>query len=178
MKLIINIILTIVVAVSAYFLFKIINDPIRLKKVHLIKKEAIVNKLEDIRTAQFAYKTIKNKFAGNWDSLINTIRDEKFTVIKIIGDPNEEDSIKLAQIERDTIFEPVLDSIFSADYPIDSLKYIPYAKGAIFKLESDIINQRGVDVPVFQVTDSEPYDPEDILILGSLEEINYSGNWK
>lgn len=178
MKLVTNIVLTIIVIVLGYFLIRILSEPIKLKQEQKIKKEAIIRKLENIRSAQFAYKSVKNKFADNWDSLIKTIRDEEFTVIKTIGDPNEEDSIKLAQITRDTLHIPILDSIFSSNYDIDSIKYIPFTKGSIFNLEAGSINQRGVDVHVFEVIDSDPFDPENVIILGSMLEVNYNGNWK
>jgi hypothetical protein len=174
MKIGINIALAVAAIFLAYKLFRIIEEPIKLKAEHKLKRNAIIAKLEDVRKAQFAYKEVKHKFAGNWDSLISTIKFDQFRIIRTIGDPNDSTII----VQRDTLLVPIIDSIFTHSYPVDSLRYIPFTKGKEFKLEAGTINQRGVDVHVFQVTDAAPYDKDNVLRLGSMTEVNYSGNWK
>ncbi len=181
MKIVINLLLSLAAAALAVWLFVIIREPIIEKKEFKIKKDAIIQRLEDVRIAQYAYKEVKDKFANNWDSLINTIKYDKFIIVKTIGDPNDTTIV----VKRDTIYIPIMDSIYKKPINVDSLKYIPYTNGAIFDLDAGSINQRGVDVHVFQVTDSKPYNQKyidrgeaDPLILGSMTEVNYSGNWK
>lgn len=181
MKLILNILLTLGAAALAVWLFLIIREPIRERSEFKIKKEAIIQRLEDIKVAQFAYKEVKKHFADNWDSLIYTIKNDNFTIIKTIGDPNDSNIV----VKRDTLYIPIMDSIYKKYINVDSLKFIPYTKGAIFDLQAGSINQRGVDVYVFQVTDSKPYNQKYIdlgeaepLTLGSMYEVNYSGNWR
>ncbi len=181
MKVIINILLTLAALALAFWLFMIIREPIIEKKEFKVKKKAIIQRLEDVRKAQFAFKEVKATFAGNWDSLINTIKNDSFTIIKTIGDPDDSTIVT----SYDTFYVPILDSVFYAGYPVDSLKFIPFTHDAIFDLQSGSINQRGVDVHVFQVTDSKPYNQKYVdrgeqkpLTLGSMTEVNYSGNWK
>jgi len=181
MKFIINLLLTLAALALAVWLFFIIREPIIEKSVFKMKKQAIIERLENIRIAQFAYKDVKDKFANNWDSLISTIKNEKFQIIKTIGDPDDSTIV----VTRDTLYIPIMDSIFKESIYIDSLKYIPFTDDAIFDLQAGTINQRGVDVHVFQVTDTKPYNQKYIdrgeaqpLILGSMTEVNYSGNWK
>jgi hypothetical protein len=173
MKLFLNVLFTAIALALAVWLFFIIREPIKLKAENKIKKEAITKRLEDVRTAQFAYKDVVGKYADNWDSLIYVCKYDSVEIIKIIGDPN--DSTKVTSY--DTLYERVTEK-FPQGFCFDSLKIIPYTHGGIFKLEAGIINQRGVDVHVFQVTDTKPYDPENPLILGSMFEVNTSGNWK
>lgn len=181
MKIVLNIFLTLLATVLAVWLFFIIRKPIIEKQEFKVKKAAIVKRLENVRKAQFAYKDVKNKFADNWDSLIHTIKYDNFEIIKTIGDPNDSSIVTT----YDTILIPVMDSVFKEKVCIDSLKFIPYTKDAIFDLQASSINQRGVDVHVFQVTDSKPYNQKYIdkgearvLQLGSMSEVNYSGNWR
>ncbi len=181
MKLFLNIILTLAALALAFWLFMIIREPIIEKREFNIKRKAIIARLENVRKAQFAFKEVTGHFADNWDTLINMVKHGKFMIVKTIGDPNDTTIV----IRRDTFYVPILDSIFGRDFPVDSLKYIPFTHGAVFDIQAGYINQRGVKVPVFQVTDSKPFNQKYIergeekpLTLGSMTEVNYSGNWK
>jgi hypothetical protein len=174
MKLFLNILTTIAVIALAVWLFMIIREPIVLKQQNKIKKNEIVKRLELIRLAQFTYKDLYGKFTDNWDSLIFMCKSQNMRIIKTIGDPNDTTIV----VKRDTLFLPVKDTLFPVNYYIDSLRFIPFAGGAIFDLQAGTIEQRGVKVHVFQVSDSKPFDPDHPLIMGSMSEVNYSGNWK
>ena len=63
MKLFLNLLFTAVAIALAIWLFVIIREPIKLKAENKIKKDAITKRLEDVRTAQFAYKDSKGKYA-------------------------------------------------------------------------------------------------------------------
>ena len=106
-------------------------------------------------------------------SEIYVCKYDSISIIKTVGDPD--DTTKITSY--DTLYEKIIHK-FPENFHFDSLKFIPYTSGAIFKLEADVINQRGVDVHVFQVTDTKPFDPEYPLVLGSMTEVNTSGNWK
>lgn len=180
-KVILNIFYSAVALGLAIWLFFIIREPIVEKRVFKMKRDAIIEKLENVRTAQIAFKDVTGEFADNWDTLIYTVKYGKFPIIKSIGDPNDTTVTHII----DTSYVPILDSIFSPNFAIDSIKYIPYTKGAIFEIQAGEIDQRGVPVKVFQVTDSKPYNKKYIdkgeqepLTLGSMIENKYSGNWK
>lgn len=174
MKLFLNILVTLIVIALAIWLFLIIRKPIVEKQINQIKKNEIIKRLELVRAAQFAFKEANGRFCGDWDSLISFCKTQSMRIVKTIGDPNDSTII----VKRDTFYIPIRDTLFPPNYYIDSLKFIPFTKNGIFELKTGIINQRGVPVHVFQVTDTRPFDPEHVLILGSMTEVNYSGNWK
>jgi len=174
MKLFWNILLTLIAIALGVYLVIILIEPIRTRELNEVKKNEIIKRLEYVRLAQFAYKSIKGSYTDNWDSLINTVKGDSFRIIKSIGDPDDTTVVHETYI----IYKHISDSIFPPNFPIDSLKYIPFTKGGIFELQAGKINQRGVDVHVFQVTDTKPFDPDRPLILGSMSEANTSGNWK
>lgn len=170
----VNIILTVVIIVLAYLIFRGINEPIKFNKEKAYRYGFVIQKLKDIRTAQIAYKSVKGSYANNFDSLIDFVKTGQFSLIKQIG--NIEDST--AVIIRDTILVPVKDSIFAASYAIDSLPYIPFGEGAKFKLEAGEIEKGKVIVKVFQAVDTAPFDPKQVLRVGSMTEPSNSGNWE
>jgi hypothetical protein len=173
--LIINIALGVIVVAMGYWAFRLIRDPIRQAKINKIKKEAIVERLKDIRQAEFAYREIHGKFTGDFQDLIQMYKRDTFQLVKTLGDPND----TTVKVERDTLFIPVKDSILKdRNYPIDSMPYIPYTDGTKFTLKADMITKGGVKVPVFMARDAEPFDPEKPLQVGSLSEATYSGNWE
>ena len=72
----------------------------------------------------------------------------------------------------------MLDSLFNKQYPIDSLAHVPPSNKWKFVLDAGIINKSKITVPVFEVRDPKPYNPNKPLILGSMTEANLNGNWQ
>jgi hypothetical protein len=75
----------------------------------------------------------------------------------------------------------VRDSLFS-DVDIDNIRYLPDNDTLEFKIEAGYIWKNNVKVPVFQVTDPEPYSKErkkekDPLRVGNINDVDYNGNW-
>jgi len=170
----VNIALTIVIIVLSYLIFRGINEPIKFNKEKKHRYGFVIQKLKDIRTAEIAYKSVNGNFTSNFDTLISFVKEGEFSLIKQIG--NIEDSA--AVIIRDTIFIPVKDSIFPANYPIDSLPYIPFGNGAKFRLQAGEIEKGKVIVKVFEAVDTAPFDPKQVLKVGSMTEPSNAGNWE
>jgi len=82
----------------------------------------------------------------------------------------EQQALKEGLISRDTIRLSVKDSLFTASYPIDSLKFAPYTQGYKFELGAGTLEAGKVAVRVFEA--KVPYD---ILLSGldRQEIINY-----
>jgi len=170
----VNIILTIVILILAYFIYDGINTPIQFNKEKEKRYSKVIERLKDIRTVQIAYKSVNGAYSDNFDTLINFVKTGQFRLIKQIG--NIEDST--AVIVRDTIFVPVRDSLFTATYNIDSLPFIPFTDGARFKLQAGEIEKGKVMVKVFEAIDSQPFDPKKVLKVGSMTEPSNAGNWE
>lgn len=183
----------------SYLDYKSIKDPIEFREEKERRYAVVVQRLKDIRAAQLAYRTVKGKYAPDFDVLLNFIKNDSLPVIKAIGTVpdtlTEEQALKAGYIQRDTSLVSAKDSIFSSFYLgeragafyIDSLPYVPFSNGAKFNMQSGQIERNKVNVQVFEViaikTDMlSGLDPmliksETDLKVGSMVDPNTSGNW-
>jgi hypothetical protein len=168
--------LAVLIVVLTFALFRSIQKPIRFEKQKAIRYEAVIQNLKDIRTAQIAYKDVNEVFTGSFDTLLNFVKHDSFPMVKKEGSVPEEMldtfSIKRAEqialqrgiIKRDTIKVGVLDSLFEANYPIDSLRFIPFGRGTEFGLGAGVVETGSkVKVQVFEAT------AENFVILNGLD---------
>ncbi len=200
----IQIILTILIIVLGYLLYESIMNPIRFNRVKDTRWNATIERLKDVRTAQLAYKSEHGTFTGSFDTLIGFVKNDSFSVVKAIGfvpdSLTEMQALELGLVERDTIKVSVLDSLFKRNYPIDSLRYVPYTNGDTFTMASgEITTGSKVEVEVFEAKVHnnvllDGLDPQLIanfsderititgyagLKVGSLTEAtNNAGNWE
>ena len=149
---------------------------------------------------------------GTLTALLPSLKQTHFSVVQAIGSvPDsmieelgrkkaELQALKEGLISRDTIRLSVMDSLFSASYPIDSLKFAPYTQGYQFELGAGKL-QTGSKVSVRVFEAKVPYDvllsglDRQLIInyketrekitgypglrVGSLEEAtNNAGNWE
>lgn len=182
--------LLILVASLAYANFMSIKVPIDFKNEKERRYTHVIQRLKDIRTAELAFKSKYQKYTGSFDTLSLFLETGKFSVIKALGEVPDtmtiEDAIKAGIAKRDTIYVPVFDSLFGPrhaadrDHPfnLDSLAYVPFEKEAKFTLESGFVERSGVKVPVFQATDSKPFDAKDVKQVGSMSDPKTNGNWE
>ncbi len=201
-------VLLILIVGFTYVDYNSIAKPIAFNKEKAKRYAKVITRLKDIRTAQVAYKERYKNFTGNFDSLINFVKYDSLLLVRNMGSYNEdtlteqkaielgiilrklpdtltaERAVEMGFVVRDTIKVAVLDSIFPKNYPIDSLKYIPYTNKIEFKLGAGTIitgdtATGGVKVKVFEAVDVAPFDIYDTLKVGSLTEANNnSGNWE
>jgi len=161
MKAVIHVILIAAICVVAYFVYESIQQPLRFNAEKDIRYEATVQRLKDIRSAQIAYRGEHKKYTGSFDTLIDFLKTGHFKVVMIIGDEDDEAAVAAGKIRRDTIYIPVLDSLFTRGYPVDSIRFVPFTKGVEFELGTAYIEAGKVQVHVF-----EAKTPFDILLQG------------
>lgn len=162
MKSVINILLAATIIILAFLLYESIMDPIRFNKERDIRETAVKEKLIDIRSAQVLFRSKYGRYTGSFDTLINFIKYDSLPIVfrkgqvtdQMIKDKiDEKEAIKRGLIIRDTSFVEITDSIFSIQYPIDSIRYVPYGKGAEFKLEAaSLVTGSMVTVQVFEAS--------------------------
>ena len=176
----IQVVLILLAIFLGYKLYSGIMEPIEFNKEKEIRFNATINNLKDIRKIQASYKDVKGKYADSFEKLISFVKTDVFPVVRNIGTVPEElidsmgyrdaELIALEQglIERDTSMIPVLDSLFSKDYNIDSLRYVPYAENKIeFQIAAGKFKtMSGVTVPVFEASVTN-----DILLHGLNEQL-------
>lgn len=166
MKTAIQITLAVIIFGLTFALYKSIQKPINFDKQKKVRYDAVIANLKDIRKAQIAYKDVYKKYTGSFDTLINFVRTDSFLVVKAEGStPDylvdslksvkraEKEALRLGIISRDTIKIAIRDSIFGTDYPIDSLRYIPFTGGEEFKLGAGVFETGSkVKVQVFEAS--------------------------
>ncbi len=168
--------LFVVIVVLTYFLVETIAEPIRFEKEKDRRYAHVIERLKNIRTAQLAYRDVKGEFADDWDKLLDVVKNENLRFIKVIGNPDDSLDI-LKGIEYDTIYVPIIDTFF-VGINVDSLPFIPFAEPEKFTLTAGKIKKGNIDVNVFEVVDSKPFDPRKVLKVGSMSDANVSGNWE
>jgi len=174
-------VLFIVAAFLAYQLWDSVASEIRYQEEVERVEADVITQLEKIQKLQMLHKDEYGEFESKWDSLIHFGKYGTMQIVREYGDKDDSTSVYRREIERISI----KDSLFSS-YDLDSLPYVPHnPKGEKFIMNSNIITQNNVKVPVFEIKDPSPFsrdrkDPDDPnpLKVGSLTEAKYSGNWK
>ena len=124
------------------------------------------------------------------DTLIDFVGNDSIAVVKAIGEVPDtmslEDAIKAGIASRDTQYVGVMDTLFltqsederTSPFNLDSMRFVPFTGKTEFKLEAGFVERSSVEVPVFQATDSRPFDTRDILQVGSMSDPKTNGNWE
>jgi hypothetical protein len=187
MKTAIQIILTVAILALGYLCVESIQKPVRFKQAHKERKEKVIERLEGIREAQRAYKSVNGDFTGSFDTLINFVKSDSLHLVKMEGrltdsmleeGMTELKALELGIIQRDTIFVSVKDSLFNKNFEADSLRYVPFTNKEKFQMEATTFNTAsGVEVPIFEAkvhnnTYLKGLDEQQIINLND-EELAY-----
>jgi hypothetical protein len=161
MKTVIQVILIATILVVAYFVYESIQEPLRFNAEQGLRYETTIKRLQDIRTAEMAYRSEHKRYTGSFDTLINFLKTGTFKVVMQIGDEDDSAAVSGGKIIRDTIRVSVLDSLFKKGYAVDSIRYVPFTQGVQFELGTSNVEAGKVSVNVF-----EAKVPNDILLKG------------
>ncbi len=152
-KLIVQIVLLFVIAGLVYFIYTGVMKPIDFDNEKTARYGKVVQRLKDIRTAQVAFKSVYGKYTGSFDTLIQFVNEDSFPVEYAEGSLDDSLAVAMGLVVRDTFYVKVRDSIFDDDYPVDSLRYVPFTDGLIFDMKSDsIMTASQVQVQVFEAS--------------------------
>lgn len=134
-------VLKIVLALAAICLtwlcYQSINTPIEFNEQRDSREQKVVSRLVDIRRAEVEFKNIKGDYTTNFDTLIAFVKNSKAKIVLkegVLTDKQleegltEREAVKQGIIKRDTTYVSMLESLFGKDYPIDSIRYIPYSE--------------------------------------------------
>ena len=195
----------------AFLCYDSIMTPIEFNEVRDAREKVIVERLIDIRRAETEYRNIKGDYTASFDTLINFIKYDKAKIVLKEGEltdkqleegMTEKKAVKLGLIKRDTTYVSMLENLFGADYPVDSLRYIPFSSPRQeFTLEKDEITTGSAGIKVKVMAAKAPYvsylndlDKQELINLtetteklekfpglkfGDIEQANNNaGNWE
>lgn len=196
-KIIQTILITIAV-VLGYLIYDSIMSPVRFNKEKNTREKVVIEYLKGIRSAEFIYRQLNNKYTGSFDTLINFMGTAEIPVVKMVPDPTD---TTYTRTINDTVgYVRVADSLFGKHPKFDyhKINIIPFSQNISFKLQAGVIKKGGVEVNVFQV--EAPYtsfldgmdnqlvinliaSQSDIkkypgLKVGSMTEPSTDGNWE
>ena len=150
MKTVIQIILFVAIVALAYFVYASIQKPLRFDAEQKQRYNATIQRLKDIRTAQVAFRSENKRYTGSFDTLIDFLKADSFTISMIIGDEDDSATVAAGKVIRKTIRVSVLDSLFKHVRSIDSLRFVPYTQGVEFELGTANLEAGKVTVNVFE----------------------------
>ncbi|MDG5800124.1 hypothetical protein QA597_07100 [Marinilabiliaceae bacterium ANBcel2] len=161
MKTVLQILLTIAIILLAYMAVESINRPVRFQQEYESRRDKVIERLKEIRSAQVAYRSMHGEFTSSFDTLSNFIAEDSLVLVRMEGNltdsmldagMTERQALDLGIISRDTIRRSVKDSLFrNKSWILDSISYIPYSQGEKFEMEKgNVETASGIKVPVFQ----------------------------
>lgn len=135
--------------------------PVKFQREEKIRREKVIDRLKDIRSAQAAYKLVNGKYTASFDTLSSFVANGQIPVVRMEGSltdsmllagMTELKALELGIIKRDTSFVNVVDTLFKAkSWIADSLRFVPFTDKAEFELGTGVITTAsGVDVEVFE----------------------------
>ncbi|MBR5784127.1 MAG: hypothetical protein IKY43_03050 [Bacteroidales bacterium] len=159
---ILQIALGVVIVVLAVALYNSIMKPIRFDNEYILRRDAVVVKLKEIRNLQEVYKMTYGHYANDIDSLVLGLQEGSLPVVKKYGNVPDEmteaEALQKGIIRRDTVYMNPLEKMREegktamTDAQLAKLKYVPYTDNKTFEMRSRFVEKSGFDVPVFEVS--------------------------
>lgn len=191
MKLIFSLVLILISAFLVYLLAINIQEPIKFEAEKNMREDKVIAKLETIRTAQEAFKSITGKYAHTFDTLEQVLKTDSFSIIKIEGDPDDPTG---GEFKRTVIKKSAIDSMNVLGVSIKDLASVPFSDNARFSIQADTMTYQSTLVNVTEVGTryknfmgefasmkytkyDNSYDPNKMMKFGDMNSPNLSGNW-
>ena len=194
------------IAFLGYQTFNSIYEPIKFNKVKEKRYAAVIEKMVDVRDAQLAHRQVIGNFAPNFENLIKFIDTAKFTItqrrIETVIDVERTKAFGGVETMKDiTVIDTlgyvsVKDSLFKKS---DRYRTMMNVDGAKIEMKAGLLGEEGANkIPVFEAKllkniiladqnkdllaqENETISVDgvngDAIRVGSLNEINTSGNW-
>lgn len=194
MRIAANILIIVFILGLGYVLYSSIEEPIKFNKFYEDRTKQVVKKLENIREAQDYYKAMTGRYASDYDSLIWSLKNDSFPIVKVY---ETEETALTGEYAYDTTYVAAVDSLASVRWygALDSLKYVPNGKGEVFALQADTLTFEQALTNVIEVKTTygvfmgryadiryqkydKHFDPKRVIKFGDMKKPTTSGNWR
>ena len=105
MKKVIQIVLAVVIVALAFVVYRQLTIPLQFQKEVQTRSAAVIDRIKDIRTAERAYKQVKQVYTGNFDSLINFVLNDSLVYEKAFGSADDSVAVARGLVSRETFKE-------------------------------------------------------------------------
>jgi hypothetical protein len=200
----IQLVLLIAVIFLTYKVYDSIMEPVRLKNTITEREDVIKSRLGEIKVLQIEFKRKYNHYTASFDTLIDFYKNDSMPMVLKHGTVpdtlTEQQALDMGLITRDTSYIAIKDTLFKGleGFDIEKIRYVPFAHGKQFEMQSGYVTRANFQIPVFEVrcymkdylSDIEQQEllqneinimKEDEkfpgLVLGSMEEPSTDGNW-
>lgn len=156
-----SILLGIIVIVLAIFAARSIMRPEKFKTVYQSRKEANIQNLLAIRSAQAVYKNVNKVYAADIDELAEFVKNGKVQIEKNVGNVpdtmSEAQAFKLGLIRKEIVSVPAIEKILDIDHnlTLDNFKnfqYIPFSnKEKKYSIQVDSLSSKTYTIPVYKI---------------------------
>jgi hypothetical protein len=197
-QLILKVALGLAIIGLSYFLYEIIQEPIRYEKIKEERYAEVKDRLEDIRDAQKAFRAEYGSFAKDFNTLVGFVDTGKQAIIERKDSSfMYYDETYQQDMEKDTVIVTILgyrnvkENLFNSSFNASEMRYIPFTEQKEFEMAAGNVEANEVTVPVFEARASNTVifadifkqykqfiDADYALTIGSLQEPTLSGNWK
>ena len=157
----IYVLLAILVVVLAIFAARSIMRPEKFKSIYELRKEANIQNLLAIRSAQAVYKNVHKVYASNIDSLVEFVKNGTVQIEKNVGDfpdtMSEAQAFKLGLIHKEIVTVPAIEKILDIDHKIPAenfkhFQYIPFSnKEKKYEIQTDSLSSKTYTIPVYRI---------------------------
>lgn len=155
------ILLAILVVILAIFAARSIMRPEKFRTIYELRKEANVQNLLAIRSAQAVYKNVNKVYADDIDKLVDFVKNGTVLIEKNVGNfpdtMSEAEAFKLGLIHKEVVEVPALEKILDIDHkiPAESFKnfqYIPFSnKEKKYEIQTDSLSSKTYTIPVYRI---------------------------
>ena len=172
MKTLFQALLVLAMVILVYLFVSSIMKPLRFTQEYEYRRDKVIERLIELRTAQVAYRSVYGQYTGSLDTLLTFLKTDSLPMVRmegsltdsmIIAGMSESMALKEGIIRRDTTRVSAKDSLYRGRFSqIDSLRYVPYSNGKQFEMGAKFLDTAsGVKVPVF-----EAKTPNDHFLAG------------
>lgn len=192
MKIALNLIILLAILALGYLLVINIKEPIDFRNTKDLRKDAVGEKLTQIRTCQEMYRDITGKFAGSFDSLAFVLTNDSIPFEQVFEDPDfPGDESKFVY---KTIYSSAVDSVRNMGIDLANLSSVPFGDGAKFTIAADTLTYQKTLVPVTEISTrykefmgkyadakyakyDNSYNPNQQVKFGDMSKPSLTGNW-
>ncbi len=172
---IVKIVLAIACIVVGYFTYDSVATTLKYEKSVKAVESDIIQRLTEIKEAQFAYREAYGQFADNFDSLVYGLKNGQIPQLSQVGELDEDSEV---EVQVDTLYVPIKEKLKGKVSNFDSLPYVPHSDKVKFTLDAGRITRNGVVIQVFEAKDPKPYNKRRALQIGSMDDAIFTGNWE
>lgn len=207
MKIVLQIVLWVVIGVLGYLTYNSVYGPVEFNKVRDKRYVDVVEKMKNIRDVELAHREINGEYVGNFEDMIKFIDTAEYVITQRKDTTYLDEEYRktygvdqyIEDIVIDTLgFASVKDSIFGTSERYRKIMYIPHTDNKEFEIEAGYLEEDGDSIPVFEVRASKDLiladQNKDLVVqekqtksvdgvdgsaikVGSMKQINTSGNW-